>query len=57
MLADLLGLELVLGDTADGRGDVGDGGAERGVVEVELLLGAGETEVDPSRLIGERPIQ
>jgi len=56
VLPDLLGFQLVLGDTSNRRGDIGHCGREPRVVQVELLLGAGKPEVHPARLVGEGPV-
>ena len=57
LLADLFRFELVLGDAMDRRGDVGDSGPERRVVQVEMLVGSCETQIHPPRIAPERPVQ
>jgi hypothetical protein len=57
VLAHLLGLQFVLRHLAYRRGHIGNCGPERGVVEIELLLGSGKSEIHPSRLVGEDTAQ
>lgn len=54
LLVDVVALEVVLGDVVDGCGEVGDGGAEAAVAEVELGVVACPAEVEPAWFVVER---
>ncbi len=57
VLADVLALEFILGHTVHRGGEVGDGGAEPAVAQVEVGLAAGPAEVEVPRLFADRGLK
>ena len=54
LLVDVVAFEVVFCEAVDGRGDVGDCGAEASVAQVELGVVAGPAQVEPAWFLVER---